>query len=892
MSVSAGRARALSHVDCHERIPLTEGWRVAAAPPDLHADPLRLDQLEWVPARVPGTAAAALLEAGMWQPGQERDFDAEDWWFRTSFTAEQLQPDERVDLLLGGLATVAQVYLNGQLLLSSDSMFAAHAIDASPLLQQRNELAVRCRALRPLLDVCRGRRARWRTGLADGRLRFFRTTLLGRADGFAPGPAPVGPWREVVQVRRRRLLADSLKARASLVDGDGLLELSVRLRALSGTQPRWAELQLDGPSGAHHAAMRLAVTPGGWILASGRLLIPGMEPWWPHTHGDPVLHDVRLLVDCGEQPAVIRAGELGFRTLSFSASPADWDLERDGLDIHINGVPVFARGAVWTPVDPIGLSASSEDLRGTLELVRDAGMNMLRLPGTGVYESRTFHDLCDRLGILVWQDLMLANFDYPLDDPKFAYAVEQEAIAALNELGGRPSLAVLCGGSEIEQQAAMMGRDPSLACGPTLAVRLPELVSRSGVDAAYVPSAPCGGALPFRTDRGIANYYGVGAYRRPLSDARLAAVRFAAECLAFANVPCSESIAGMLPDAAGRLAVHHPVWKAGVPRDAGAGWDFDDVRDHYLRLLFDIEPHELRRSDHERYFELSRAVTGEVMAETFGEWRRARSVCTGALVLWLRDLRSGAGWGVIDSRGEPKAAYHDLRRALAPVAVWTTDEGLNGVAIHVANDRPWPLTGSLRVALYRDREHRVADAVLALRLAAHETQEHDVEQMLGRFVDASWAYRFGAPVHDLLVVTLEDQHAGRPRLLSQALRFPAVRPSSAESAERMGLRAAAAPLGDGTLRLTLDSRRLVYRARAQAPGFRAVEEELSVEPGVPREVLLRPLHEGARFIGGVVHALNLDGTVPIEPPIPIETTGGERDAGDGRTLSVLDAMSR
>ena len=100
-----------------------------------------------------------------------------------------------------------------------------------------------------------------------------------------------------------------------------------------------------------------------------------------------------------------------------------------------------------------------------------------------------------------------------------------------------------------------------------------------------------------------------------------------------------------------RAVVHHPRWKAGVPRDAGSGWDFDDVRDHYLALLYGVDPGELRRADPDRYLELSRAVTGEVMAQVFGEWRRGASPCGGGLVLWLRDLVPGAGWGVLDDRG-------------------------------------------------------------------------------------------------------------------------------------------------------------------------------------------------------------------------------------------------
>ena len=838
---------------------LSEGWEAAATEPDACPDPTGIDRLRWLAARVPGTAAGALRDAGSDGPG---DLDAQDWWFRTSFQEPGVEEGEQVVLRLDGIATLAEVYLNGELVLTSDSMFAGHAIDVGTRLAASNELAVRCRALSPLLRGRRKPRARWRTKLvADSELRWFRTMLLGRAPGFAAGPAAVGPWRPVWLERRRHVVVSQLALRASVAGDDGMLAVRAQLAAMGEALASAVTVELVGPSGRHAAPLALTRV-GNVVAASGDLRIPSVARWWPHTHGVPILHDVRLLVTSASDTVAIQAGRVGFRSLAAGAR-ADHDVAADGLHLHVNGVGVFARGAVWTPIDLVGLAPEPRELRAALETVREAGMNMLRIPGTGAYEQPAFHDLCDELGILVWQDFMFANLDYPFSDEDFRGKVEREASELLAALAGHPSLSVLCGNSEIEQQVAMLGLAPELGRGEFFGQTLPGLISAAQTDAVYIPSAPSGGDLPFRPDRGVANYYGVGGYRRPLADARTAGVRFAAECLAFANVPDAEAVDALLPRAPANLVVHHPSWKAGVPRDAGTGWDFDDIRDHYLAELYGVDPVGLRSIDHERYLELSRSVTGEVMAEVFGEWRRATSSCAGGLVLWLRDVVPGAGWGVLDHRGEPKVAFHHLRRALAPIAVWTTDEGLGGVAVHVANDHPDPLSARLRVTLYRDLEQQVGEAHESLVLAGHDAHERNVETLLGRFVDAAWAYRFGPPAQDLIVASVEREDDGGPQLLAQSVRFPAGRPATVEPLGRIGLEASAHQLPDGSVCLTARSRRLAYGVRVHVPGFAPADDAFAIEPGATRRVMLRPRAPGASFAGGALTALNLRGRAPI-----------------------------
>ncbi|MFG5408673.1 hypothetical protein ABXN37_11895 [Piscinibacter sakaiensis] len=261
-----------------------------------------------------------------------------------------------------------------------------------------------------------------------------------------------------------------------------------------------------------------------------------------------------------------------------------------GCTLRVNGEAVFARGACWVPADALRLHAAPHAYAPLLAQVRAAGMNLLRVPGTMVYEHPAFYAACDAAGVMVWQDLMFASMDYP-DDAAFAAEVAQEVAQQLDDWGGHASLAVVCGNSEVAQQAAMWGA-PREAWSPPLfeqAIAAQVRAARPGL--AWWPSSAQGGDFPFQVAQGSCSYYGVGAYRRPLDEAHAAGPRFATECLAFANVPDDATLA-RVPGLSLRSPVHAPAWKARVPRDLGAGWDFDDVRDHYAQALLGepVEP--------------------------------------------------------------------------------------------------------------------------------------------------------------------------------------------------------------------------------------------------------------------------------------------------------------
>jgi beta-mannosidase len=196
--------------------------------------------------------------------------------------------------------------------------------------------------------------------------------------------------------------------------------------------------------------------------------------------------------------------------------------------------------------------------------------------------------------------------------------------------------------------------------------------------------------------------------------------------------------------------------------------------------------------------------------------------------------------------------------------VWTTDEGLNGVIAHAANDGPEPLDVRLRVAFYRNFETRVEEADEELELPAGGSLERSVEAMLGWFVDAAYAYRFAPPAQYLIVVSLESAAEPR-RLLSQSMRFPAGRPAGRESPPQLGIETSAELHDGGSVTLTIRSERLAYGVRVQTPRFTPEDDAFSVEPGGERVIGLRPTEPGAEFGGGSLTALNMNAPVKIKP---------------------------
>lgn len=767
---------------------LDEGWRVALTLAGACLTPAEAARLaDWIPAPVPGTVAEALRRADRWIGQLLHDQDV---WYRLDLT----QSGPRT-LRCDGLATLAEVWLDDRLLFASRNMFVPRQVDISC---HGGECLWLCfRALTGTLAE-RGPRVRWRPQMiTPPGVRLVRTTLLGHMPGWCPPVDAVGPWRPIslTELGSVRVSGQTIQA-----DYDGVHGL---LRVEATIDGAGEGLVLE--CGGQRVVMR--------DLGAGRygadLTLDEIEPWWPHTHGAQPLYPVTI--DAGDSR--IDLGRTGFRRIEVDRGP-----DGRGFGLVVNGQPVFCRGACWSSPDIVALPGDREAYRPWLELAREAHASMIRIPGTGVYETADFYALCDELGIMVWQDFMLANFDYPADED-FTSEVVAEARALLGSIQGAPSLVVLCGGSEVFQQAAMLGLPAEAWGGPLFDDVLAGVCAQLRPDVPFVPNSPSGGALPFVVNEGVGHYYGVGAYRRPLEDARRADVRFASECLAFANIP--HALARAHPDAA-------DAWLS-APRDRGADWDFADVRDHYLGLLYEVDPKTLAAENPALYRDLSRAVTGEVMEATFAEWRRGRSPTCGGLVLAWQDLAPGSGWGVIDHAGEPKAAFYALKRAFRPVQLTLTDEGVNGLAIHLINDTAAPRAAHVELTCLRDGQVPILTATREVTLPPRSAEALSAFDLLGAFFDLTYAYRFGAPEHDAVVARLIGADG---RLLAETVHFPEGR-GRLRPAPNVEVRT---ERDDDGWSLVVSTDRLAQSIHIADGAFRAEDDGFHLTPGRERRI--------------------------------------------------------
>lgn len=833
-----------SNVD--RKIALNQ-WRIMQTQANEFSSPLELShaQLTGLSSESSITVAEVLQKHQQLALSDHPQLDQFDWWYHCEFSTDTFAINQ---LCFDGLATLAEVWLNDTLILESDNMFLQHNLDVSQQLSEQNHLYICFRSLTSKLSEKRAR-PRWKTNLiTQQQLRWIRTTLLGRMPGWTPAIDPIGPWRPATLQQAEHFLPYDLTVKSLLAEdlGSGQLDIAFKIKSEIDVSKFQFHLELDGNEIPIEIVAPSRQTPQASGSPFEFLLIAQVDKpplWWPHTHGKPNLLTCSLAIKTPNKTTTISCGEIGFRHVKA-------DRHNGNFAIEVNGQAVFCRGSCWAINDIISLDGSPEHTEQLLKLAQSAGMNMIRVGGTMVYPNQHFYETCDRLGIMVWQDFMFANMDYPVEDEVFQASITKEATQLLNQLSAHPCVSVYCGGSEVEQQSAMLGMPKELWSNLWFSQQLPQLCEAIHPNTLYVSSSPTGGALPFHISTGIAHYYGVGAYLQPINSLRKDRVRFASECLGFANIPEPSTVDEMM---SGKLPVaHHPDWKRRVPRDNGAGWDFEDVRDFYLQELFNVEPVALRSFDSERYFELSRVTSGEVMQQVISEWRSCHNPCNGALTWFYNDFWPASGWGMVDHKGQPKAAYYQIKQVMQPIQVLLTNEGLEGFHIHLINETELPFKGSISLKLLQHGHILIADKSQTCEIPARSQQHIEADALLEIFYDVAYAFRFGPPKHQQVCVELRDTDGN---VVSEHVALV-----QKETPQRQTIQVdiQSEQLDDGRVIMNLCAAGFVQYARFDIKGYLPSNNYFHLIPGSPKQITFTPVVDAKKTsFKGYLEAVNL-----------------------------------
>jgi beta-mannosidase len=502
---------------------------------------------------------------------------------------------------------------------------------------------------------------------------------------WGPKLAPIGIWKDIY-------LAGAETAR--------LDDVHLRQRHTADSVRIEAALTIDRFRPAQVTTRIIVTTPDGSLLsASGEITgsqsaltleIPDPQLWWPNGCGDQPLYRVQIQLLAGKTINDEREYSLGLRTLELRRQPDEWG---ESFTFVVNGVPIFAKGANWIPADAFPNRITGASLERLVSSAAAVHMNMLRVWGGGYYETERFYDLCDRYGILVWQDFMFACGIYPLGDPAFRENLAAETRETIRRLRHRACLALWCGNNEMETGWVEWGwsrpanRRLKAEYQQYFYQALPEIVAAQDPDHAYWPSSPSSGQAfqnPGGQERGDAHYWDVWHGRKPFSAYANQFPRFMSE-FGFQSLPTLPTIKTFAdpPDWNLTSAVMEHHQRSGVGNEL---------------ILTQMAAHFRIPKDFPSLVYLSMVLQAEGIRLGVEHWRRSKQRVGGALYWQLDDNWPVISWSSIDYYGRWKALHYAARHFFAPLLLSVERSG-DQLALFVTSDLRQDCAGQLTWSL-------------------------------------------------------------------------------------------------------------------------------------------------------------------------------------------------
>jgi beta-mannosidase len=684
---------------------------------------------EWLSATVPGGVHTDLLALGRIPDPFVEDNEKRVMWvsesgweYRRTFIPDaSVTTHDRVFLACDGLDTLAEVSLNGHLLGKSDNMFRLYRWDVTGLLRPgENELAISFSSpVDYVVEQQAGRPMRNVNQFVDGAPHLRKAPCHFGWD-WGPSLAPIGIWRDIRLEGRSSARLDDVHMRQQH-DG-GIVDVLAAV-----TVERWnnallsAVLRIIAPDGAEYAAQAEMIDG----MANLAIRIDRPQLWWPNGYGERPLYQVTATLLADGKPCDERSFRMGLRTIDLKQEKDEWGTS---FSFVVNGVPVFAKGSDWIPADSFPTRLTDEHLEHLIGSAAATHQNMLRVWGGGFYEDERFYDLCDRYGIMIWQDFMFACSIYPLDEAPFLDNLQAEVRDNVRRLRHRACLALWCGNNEMEwgwaswgwappefSQAeqtvvddlgrrfpavgtflqSMRGRLQALPDWKALQeaylvffhTTLPEWVEQLDPDTAYWPSSPSSNT-PFQDvngfEQGDCHYWGVWHEREPFTAYRKVTPRFMSE-FGFQSLPPMETVKAYADEADWNMTSY--IMEHHQRGNHGNGLMIAQMTETYRMP-----------KDFPSLVYLSMMLQAEGIRYGVEHWRRHMQRVSGTLYWQLNDCWPVASWSSIDYFGRWKALHYAARRFFAPILLSIEDEGKK-MGVHVTSDLMEAWQGSVRWSL-------------------------------------------------------------------------------------------------------------------------------------------------------------------------------------------------
>lgn len=672
-------------VPARRRRELHEGWTLTVT------DGPAPFPVRDVPATVPGTFITDLVDAGLIpDPYVDRNEHELAWTgecdvaYRTSFEHEGVPAGERIELVASSLDTVARILLNGQEVAHTANQHRSWRIDVTGALRPgANELEIHFTA--PLRAARETQRTLGALPNSGNDLPFNMIRKMACNFGWDWGPVLVtsGIAGPIALESIKAAHLEELRPRVEVDGSSGTVQVRAAvLRAGAAQAPLEARLVVESPEGEEVAAVTAPVEDD---VAQLRAEVPEVRRWWPRGYGQQPLYGVRVELRAGGELLDARERRVGFRTAGIREEA---DEIGTSFTVVVNDSPVLAKGANWIPADCFPTRVSEEDLRHRIADATEAGMNMLRIWGGGLYESDALYDLADEAGLLVWQDFTLACAAYPEVEPLLS-EIEAEARENIVRLAWHPSLIHWNGGNENVEGYWTWGWREQLAEGVRWGDHyyshlFPALLAELDPTRSYTPSSPYSRPLPAdpkNPDHGTIHDWRVWN-SLDYTHYRDLVPRFSAE-FGFQGP-------------ANRATLERAITERPLEADSPAMLSHQKASEGQRKLRMGYRPHLPEPQSWEDFHATTQLTQARALICGIGHYRSHWPTCGGTIVWQLNDCWPVTSWAAVDGDGRRKLLWHALRAMHAPVLVTVQPRG-EGLIISIGNDTDEPIDAPLRI---------------------------------------------------------------------------------------------------------------------------------------------------------------------------------------------------